>query len=347
MKALFSLFAVLILALLAYAGVQAGQMYGLFGIAVPYAAVAIFTLGVIYRVVKWGRVPVPFHIPTTGGQQKSLAWIKQNKLDNPSSSAGVLGRMALEILTFRSLFRNTKAEYRGQPKLVYGSDKWLWLAALAFHYTFGIVLIRHLRFFTEPVPFFVHQIEAVDGFVQITAPALLQSGIILLAAVTYLLLRRLYLPHVRYISLPSDYFPLFLIMAIATTGILMRYILKTDIIGAKELAMSLVSFKPKVPEGIGVIFYIHLFLVCILFAYFPFSKLMHAGGVFLSPTRNLANDSRMLRHLNPWNYPVKVHTYAEYEDEFREAMIKAGIPVEKTEVPAEKEPKIVKHAQAS
>jgi nitrate reductase gamma subunit len=78
-----------------------------------------------------------------------------------------------------------------------------------------------------------------------------------------------------------------------------------------------------------VLFYIHLFLISVLFAYFPFSKLMHLGGVFLSPTRNMPNNTREVRHINPWNYPVKVHTYAAYEDEFREKMIEAGLPVEK------------------
>ena len=93
--------------------------------------------------------------------------------------------------------------------------------------------------------------------------------------------------------------------------------------------MGLVSFSPTIPEGVGVIFYIHLFLICVLFAYFPFSKLMHMGGVFLSPTRNMANNSRAVRHINPWNYPVHVHTYEEYENDFREKMKKAGLPVEK------------------
>ena len=76
-------------------------------------------------------------------------------------------------------------------------------------------------------------------------------------------------------------------------------------------------------------FYLHLFLVCVLLAYFPFSKLMHMGGVFLSPTRNLRADSRAERHVNPWDYPVKVHPYDEYEDEFREKMKAAGVPVER------------------
>jgi hypothetical protein len=56
---------------------------------------------------------------------------------------------------------------------------------------------------------------------------------------------------------------------------------------------------------------------------------MHLGGVFLSPTRNLANNNRAERHINPWNYDVKVHTYEEYEDEFREKMIKVGLPLDK------------------
>ena len=93
--------------------------------------------------------------------------------------------------------------------------------------------------------------------------------------------------------------------------------------------MGLISFKPVVPEKVGIIFYIHLFLVCALFIYFPFSKLVHMAGVFMSPTRNLANNSRMQRYVNPRNYDVKIHTYSEYENEFREKMKKAGIPVEK------------------
>ena len=67
----------------------------------------------------------------------------------------------------------------------------------------------------------------------------------------------------------------------------------------------------------------------VLLAYIPFSKIMHAGGVFLSPTRNMASNNRSERYINPWNYPVKTHTYEEYEDEFRDKMKEAGIPVDK------------------
>jgi nitrate reductase gamma subunit len=236
--------------------------------------------------------------------------------------------MLLEVFLFRSLFRNLKSGLRNGD-INYGSDKWLWLAGLVFHYSFAVVLVRHLRFFMEPIPALINTLDYVDGFLQITAPHFLLSGGVLLAAVAYLLFRRVSNPQVRYISLPADYFPLFLIMGIALTGILMRYVIKVDIVRVKQLTMSLVSLQMSVPEGIGAIFFIHLFLICVLFIYFPFSKLMHMGGIFLSPTRNMANDSRINRHVNPWNPEVKVHTYAHYEDEFREKMKDAGIPVEK------------------
>jgi nitrate reductase gamma subunit len=236
--------------------------------------------------------------------------------------------MALEVLLFRSLFRNTKAEIRSE-KPVYGGAKWLWLAGLAFHWSFLIVLLRHLRFFLEPVPFWVSQLAALDGFFEIGVPTLFLTDGAFIIAVSYLFLRRVAIPQLRYISLPADYFPLFLILGIATTGLLTRHIYKVDLLRVKELTVGWLSLRPAAPEGIGLFFYIHLFLVSALLAYIPMSKIMHMGGVFLSPTRNLANNNRRQRHINPWNHPVKVHTYEEYENEFRDKMKAAGIPVEK------------------
>lgn len=327
-----SLFAVIILLLFVLVGVEAANLHYLFGVIIPYAAFAIFIIGMIYRVVKWGRSPVPFRIPTTAGQQKSLPWIKENKIDNPSSAFGTAVRMAFEVLLFRSLFRNTRNELREGPLLTYASAKWLWLAALAFHWAFLVILIRHFRLFTEPVLSPVKWVESIDSFFQVSlwgAPLLYITDVILLGAVTYLLLRRVVIPQLRYISLPADYFPLFLILGIGITGVLMRYFYKVNVVGIKELTMGLINFTPTIPEGIGVLFYIHLFFVSVLLAYFPFSKLTHMAGVFLSPTRNLANNNRVKMHVNPWNYPVKVHTYEEYEDEFRHFMKDAKVPVEK------------------
>lgn len=324
-----SLIALIAIVLLVFVGVEAVNLRFLFAVVVPYLALVVFIAGVIYRIVKWARSPVPFRIPTTTGQQISHPWIKANNLESPHNLLGVIGRMALEVLVFRSLFRNTKSELRDGGRLLYGSDKVLWLAGLVFHWSFLVILVRHLRFFMEPVPALLGLLETMDALFQIGVPALYLTDAALLAAVTFLFLRRVAIPQVRYISLPADYFPLFLILGIGVTGVLMRYFIRVDVVGVKELAMGLASLSPKVPEGIGVTFYIHLFLISVLFAYFPFSKLMHLGGVFLSPTRNLANNNRMRRHVNPWDYPVKVHTYEEYEDEFRDKMKAAGLPLEK------------------
>ncbi len=329
MGLIFSFFAVISLIVIVFIGVNAANLHYLFGVVIPYAAFLTFILGVIYRVLKWARVPVPFRIPTTAGQEKSLPWIKQNKIDNPSTSMGVIIRMAMEVFLFRSLFRNTKMELRDGPKISYGSTKWLWLGGLAFHYTFLIILTRHVRLFMEPVPVLITIIESLDGFFQVGAPVLYLTDLFFIGAVTFLFLRRVVVPQLRYISLAQDYFPLFLICAIGLSGVIMRYFLKTDVVGVKELTMGLVTFKPVVPKDINIVFYIHLFLVSALFIYFPMSKLMHMAGVFLSPTRNLANTNRAEMHVNPWNYPVKVHTYEEYENDFREKMKAAGLPVEK------------------
>jgi len=345
MKILYPFIAVIGLMFVAFLGVQLG-MQSLFGIVIPYLAFAIFIGGFINKVVGWAKSPVPFRVPTTCGQGKSLPWIREDCLDNPSTTGGVVARMALEVLTFRSLFRNTQADVYDGPKLRYGSSKYLWLFALLFHYSFAVIVIRHMRLFTDPMPFFVPILEFFDGILQIGAPTLYQTDLIILGGLTLLFLRRIMIAKVRYMSLPADYFPLFLIFAIAVTGILMRYFVRVDVINIKQLAVGLASFSPILVDGIGSIFYIHLFLVCCLMAYFPFSKLMHLGGVFMSPTRNLANNSRMVRHINPWNDPsIKPHSYASYEDEFREFMSGAGLPLEK-ELPVE-EPAVEDQAETT
>jgi len=329
MNAIVALITVAVLYLVVYLGAGKAGLHQLFGVIIPYTAIFLFLLGFIYRIVVWARSKVPFRIPTTCGQQKSLDFIKNDNLENPHNTAGVIGRMALEVLLFRSLFRNTKTDLKDGTRLVYGPDKWLWAAALAFHWSFLIVCIRHYRFFTEPVPGFITGMQTIDGFFEMGVPVVYLTSFVLLASVTYLFLRRVFIPQVRYISLMTDYFPLFLIIGIASSGILMRHIYKVDIVHVKELAMGLVSFNPVVPEGIGLVFFVHLFFICVLMAYFPFSKLMHLAGVFMSPTRVLVNNNRMKRHINPWNYDVKTHTYEEYEDEFRDVMRDAGLPLEK------------------
>ena len=330
MNILLSLAAVVVIAAAGYAGGAVAGLRALVGIVIPYAAIVIFLAGISWRVIRWSRSPVPFRIPTTCGQQKSLAWIKSGYLESPWTGLGVVLRMALEILLFRSLFRNTRVELRPGPKLVFGESKFLWLGALAFHWSFGIIFLRHLRFFMEPVPAWVAALGNADAFFQIGAPALYLTDVFVLAALGYLLLRRLSDVQVRYFSLFTDYFALFLLIGLASSGVLMRYFTRADITAIKQMAIGLVTLAPVAPAEVGPLFFVHLTLLAALAAWFPFSKLMHMGGVFLSPTRNLANNNRMARHINPWDAPVKVHTYQEWEEEFHDKIQAAGLPLERS-----------------
>jgi nitrate reductase gamma subunit len=347
MTALTALLAVLALAGLAAFGGMVQATRPIVAVALPAAAFIVFAAGILVRVTRWALAPEPFRIPVTCGQQKSLPWIKSSWIENPSRRAGVMVRMALEVLVFRSLFRHTRSSWTsepvvladgsaaggdgdrdGRPRLVDREQKWLWLAALAFHWSMLVVVLRHLRFFAEPVPSIAAALASADGFFQMGSPTLFLTDVTVFAGLGYLLLRRLCDAQVRFISLFQDYFALYLLLAIAGTGVLMRYVVRQDVIAAKQLAMGLVSLAPVVPAGTGVLLAVHLCLVSVLLAYLPFSKLVHFAGVVLSPTRNLANTSRMRRHVNPWNAPVGVHTYEEWEDEFRDKIRAAGLPVE-------------------
>jgi nitrate reductase gamma subunit len=328
-KILAAWIAVTAIALLAAGASRVDGLKPLLAIVVPYSALAILLAGLSWRVIRWSLAPVPFRIPTVCGQEKSLPWIKASWLESPWSTSGVVARMGLEILVFRSLFRNTRSRLEAGPKLIYGEAKWLWLGAMAFHWSLLLVLLRHLRFLVQPAPKLAVWLESVDGFFQIGAPVLYATDIVLLAALLFLLQRRLRDSQVRFISLFTDYFALFLLLGVAISGVWMRYFARVDAVAVKQLALSLTIFSPSLPKNLSAWFFVHLALVSTLAAYLPFSKLMHMGGIFLSPTRNLANNNRMQRHVNPWNYPVKVHTYEEWEDEFRGKMEAAGLPVER------------------
>jgi nitrate reductase gamma subunit len=331
MGALISLVAVAGVALLAAVGASAGDnLRFVLGVITPGIAFAVFLGGIIFRVVHWARSPVPFRIPTTTGQAKSLPWIRNNELEAPSGLAGVIGRMALEVLAFRSLFRNTRVEILPEKsKLNYIADKALWAAAMAFHWAMFVIVLRHFRFFIEPVPAWVEMLQDVDGFFQVGLPVYYGTTFLMVVGLAYLLARRFFDAKLRYISLPTDYFALYLLLGIALTGIVMRHVEKIDVVQVKAAIAGWASFQQVAPAGVGMWYFVHVTLVSVLLIYFPFSKLLHAPGVFLSPTRNLANSNRVRRHINPWNPDIQGHSYAEWEDEFRDKLKASGYALEK------------------
>lgn len=192
----------------------------------------------------------------------------------PMSKTGVAARMAGEVLFFTSLFKG---------------NKWTWLGGYVFHAALALVLFRHLRYFLVPVP----------EVVSLAGPPGVWAGVIMVAGAVYLFFRRTLVDRTAYISSMSDYFALTLIGLIGVTGLLMKFAIRADVAAIKGFIMGIVTFNP-VQMPADPMFIIHLSLVLVLMVYFPFSKLMHAGGIFFSPTRNQVDDSRDKRHINPW-----------------------------------------------
>ncbi len=330
MKALLAAAAVVVLAL---AGASAGAVPGgaaAVTVVLPYVAFLTLAAGIAWRVWQWAASPVPYRIPTTCGQQRSLAWIRTAAIDNPDTGIMAAIRVAIEALTFRSLLRNSRSHVSA-GRLEFSEARLLWLASLALHWSLLVIVLRHLRFVLQPTPFFVSPLDALDGFLRIGSPPLLITDVLLVVALLYLLGRRLANPLLRYMSLLTDYFALLLLLGIALSGMAMRYVAPVNLVSVKQFALSLAAFHPVVPVAPSALLLVHLLLVSTLAVYLPFSKLAHFGGVFLSPTRNLANNSRRVRHINPWNRPVPTHTYAEWEAEYADKMKLAGLPVDGTD----------------
>ena len=224
-----------------------------------YAATAMLVVGLVVKIVDYARTPAPLKIPTTPA---------------PMTKGGVALRMFREVVFFESLFR---------------ANKWIWLFGWMFHVALAVVLLRHLRYFTEPV----------WTVVVLVQPFGVYAGFAMLAGLAGLWARRFLVERIRYISTYSDHLMLALIAVIAVSGLTMKYVSHTDIVAVKEFMLGLMHFDWQ-PLPADAPLLVHLAAVAALMAIFPVSKLLHAPGVFFSPTRNQADDPRERRHLAPW-----------------------------------------------
>jgi len=224
-----------------------------------YLATAVFAVGLVYKIQLYARTPAPLKIPTTPA---------------PVTRPGVVARMFREVAFFESLFK---------------SNKWTWLFGWVFHIAMLLVVLRHLRYFTEPVWFWVNWVQPFGKY----------AGFAMLAGLLALWGRRFVVERIRYISGPSDHLMLILLISIAASGLMMKYVAHTDIVALKAFALGLVHFSPQ-PLPADPVLLTHLGLVLVLMFVFPYSKLLHAPGVFFSPSRNQVDNAREKRHLAPW-----------------------------------------------
>jgi nitrate reductase gamma subunit len=171
-------------------------------------------------------------------------------------------------------------------------DRFLWALGFSFHIFLGLVLFRHLRYFLYPVP----------GWVEALQTPGLYAGYLIPIPLALLLARRLVDEKTLYVSILADYFSLFLLLAIALSGTMLGVFFRTYLVEVKAYILGLIHFQPAIPQT-HWLFGLHLFLVILLLIYFPFSKLMHSGGLFWSPTRNQRANFET-RFVNPWDFPV-------------------------------------------
>ena len=229
-------------------------------------ATLVLVLGLARKIIQYARTPAPLKIPTTPA---------------PVTGSGVVMRLFREVVFFESLFKSTK---------------WTWIFGWMFHMGLFLVLLRHLRYFIDPawVPgWFWVPIELVQPFG-------VYAGFAMVAGLTGLFLRRIFVDRVRYISAPSDYLWLLLLGFIGFSGLIMKFVSRTDVVMVKQFFTGLVTFDlgGTLPADFPLI--VHLSLVALLMLLFPFSKLLHVPGVFFSPTRNQVDNPREKRHVAPW-----------------------------------------------
>jgi nitrate reductase gamma subunit len=224
-----------------------------------HAATAVFVVGLALKIRSYMRTPAPLKIPTTPA---------------PTTGGGVALRLLREVAFFESLFK---------------SSKWTWGFGWLFHAALLLVLLRHLRYFQEPVWTPVLWVQAIGTY----------AGFAMAAGLAGLWARRFFVDRVRYISTPSDHLHLALLLAIAASGLAMRFVVPTDIVALKAFMLGLLraDWQPLPPDPLLLL---HLALVALLMFVFPISKLLHAPGLFFSPTRYQVDNPREARHLAAW-----------------------------------------------
>jgi nitrate reductase gamma subunit len=224
-----------------------------------YVATAVLVVGVALKIRSYAGAPAPLKIPTTPA---------------PTTTGGVALRMTREVVFFESLFKGSK---------------WTWLFGWLFHAALLLVLLRHARYFQQPVWAPIALVQPLGTY----------AGFVMVLGLGGLWARRFLVDRVRYISTPSDHLHLALLLAIALSGLGMRFVLPTDIVAVKAFMLGLMRLDILPLPGDPLLL-LHLALVALLMIVFPISKLLHAPGLFFSPTRNQADTSREVRHVAAW-----------------------------------------------
>jgi nitrate reductase gamma subunit len=231
--------------------------------AILTLSLALFVVAMAGRLWRYAVTPAPLRIAT---------------MPAPLTRYGAALRLGREVIFFESLFR---------------ADKVLWLFAMLFHWGLLLVLLRHLRYFLAVPPVPIVMLQPVGKL----------AALAMMAGLIGLLIRRLVLARVRYVTRPTDVAMLVLLLALGATGLAMTFWFTPDIVVLKQYLAGLWRL-----DWLGLpkdfILAAHLLLFALLLLVTPFSKLLHAAGIFFSPTRNQCDDACERRHLAHWARPL-------------------------------------------
>lgn len=133
----------------------------------------------------------------------------------------------------------------------------LWIGEWVFHGSLFLVVLRHLRYFMNPVPAWVVWAQT-PGWI---------AGFLLPGALLYILGIRLLTKQEKFSS-TANLLLLLDVLAIGSTGLLMSTRYRVDLAAAKLFALGIVTFSPAPPPP-QPLFLVHLGLVLALLLYVP------------------------------------------------------------------------------
>lgn len=218
----------------------------------PYITLIIFVVGMGYRFYVWSKTPQPGAITL---------------FPAPASGRAMFFNVIKESFLFPSLFKG---------------DRFLWLVAWVFHLTLALIVIGHVRVFTDfprlwaALGINADAMSAVSGGI---------AGILITVCAVLLIGRRMAIGRVKEVTNPSDYLALLLIIAILVTGNLMRFAAHFDLAITREYFSALATYSVTsagLPQS-GM-YTIHFLLAQLLIMFIPFSKILHLGGIFFTQT---------------------------------------------------------------
>lgn len=214
----------------------------------PYVTAIVFIMGIIYRIIVWIRIPLPFRYTLFPAAQ---------------TTGGVVTSLLGDIISLRRLYK---------------TDKPLWIGAILFHIGLVLSISLHVRHLIAP-PEFWTALGLTEDLIFVLGSI---GGVLVAVSLPYFLIRRMVITKVKVLSTFEDYFVLVFTLIVVLFGTYMRLLRLIDPNELGAYAAGLVTLNPVAPPD-HPLFFIKLLIGQIYLMYLPFSKMtMHAIGAWFN-----------------------------------------------------------------